>query len=249
MAAIKAEPGYVEARLQLAHMLRRSGQFEASLAHYDYIVKADPRVPEARFGYAASLVRLRRYAEARDHFESAMRDYPAEARVRHRPRRVCSRPRPTIASATAGARSRSLRGSSTKASARFDVLETMAMAQAEVGQFSGAAMWQRDAIAAAEQTGRPGVAERITDNLTPVRGAASRAGRRGGPTSRSNSSARTPAPHPRSGGRETRGWRSPGRGSDDEAARCRLEATRPTFRTICSSVSGTNRAGRPGGIR
>jgi hypothetical protein len=41
----------------------------------------------------------------------------------------------------------------------------MAMAQAEVGQFSGAAMWQRDAIAAAERTAGHVVAERITDNL------------------------------------------------------------------------------------
>ena len=47
----------------------------------------------------------------------------------------------------------------------FDALETMAMAQAEVGQFSGAAMWQRDAIATAEREAGRTVAERITDNL------------------------------------------------------------------------------------
>jgi hypothetical protein len=46
-----------------------------------------------------------------------------------------------------------------------DILETMAMAQAELGQFTEAVRWQKDAIAAAQQTGEPGIAQRITDNL------------------------------------------------------------------------------------
>jgi tetratricopeptide (TPR) repeat protein len=163
-SAIKAEPGYVEARLQLAHMLRRSGQFEASLAQYDYIIKADPRVPEARFGYAASLVRLRRYAEARDRFEAAARDYPSDlAFAQATARLLAAAPDDRVRdgrralSIVQSLLDRGLRG--------FDVLETMAMAQAEVGQFSGAATWQRDAIATAERTAGRAVAERITDNL------------------------------------------------------------------------------------
>ncbi len=78
------EPGYVEARLQLAHMLRRSGQLEASLAHYAQIVKEDARVPEARFGYAAALIRLRRYGEARDYLAAAITRLSERARVRER---------------------------------------------------------------------------------------------------------------------------------------------------------------------
>ena len=41
----------------------------------------------------------------------------------------------------------------------------MAMAQAEVGQFSAAVTWQRDAIDAARKAGGQGIADRIADNL------------------------------------------------------------------------------------
>ena len=163
-AAIKTEPGYIEPRLQLAHLLRRDGQFAASLAHYEYIARTDPRVLEARFGYAAALVRLGRYAEARDRFETAMRDYPDELAFAHATARLMAaapdekvRDGRRALAIIQGAIDRGLR--------TFDALETMAMAQAEAGQFSGAVMWQRDAIAAAEQAAGQGVAARITDNL------------------------------------------------------------------------------------
>src|SRR5215467_11589089 len=77
-AALKSQPGYVEARLQLAHTLRRNDQPEASLPHYAQIVKEDARVPEARFGYAAALIRLKRYSEARDYLAEAITIYPNE---------------------------------------------------------------------------------------------------------------------------------------------------------------------------
>jgi tetratricopeptide (TPR) repeat protein len=162
-AALKAEPGYVEARLQLAHVLRRSGQFEAALPHYAQIVAQDARVPEARFGYAAALVRLRRWAEARDYLVEAMRVYPNELAFANALARVLAaapddkvrdgrRALATIQPVIALVRAR-------------DTLETMAMAQAEAGQFSEAATWQKEAIAAAEQANRPEIAQRIADNL------------------------------------------------------------------------------------
>src|SRR4051812_18207169 len=76
--ALKIEPGYVEARLQLAHVLRRDSRFEASLPQYAQIVSQDARVPEARFGYAAALIGLRRYADARDYLADSIRLYPNE---------------------------------------------------------------------------------------------------------------------------------------------------------------------------
>jgi tetratricopeptide (TPR) repeat protein len=162
-AAIKAEPGYVEARLQLAHMLRREGQFERALAQYDEIIRTDPRVHEARFGYAASLVRLRRFAEARDRFEAGMRDYPELAFAHATARLLAAAPDDRVRD---GRRAVEIaQGLINKGLRTFDVLETLAMAQAEVGQFSEAARWQRDAIATAERTAGHGIAERITDNL------------------------------------------------------------------------------------
>jgi tetratricopeptide (TPR) repeat protein len=164
-AAIKSEPGYVEARLQLANALRRGGQFAASLPHYDYIIKTDPRVPEAKFGYAAALIRLRRYAEARDRLVAAMSEYPAEPSFAHAAARLfAAAPDDRVRDGKRAMAiiqdlvgSRGLRSS--------DALETMAMAQAESGQFSSATTWQREAIAAASRAGERGIAERIADNL------------------------------------------------------------------------------------
>jgi tetratricopeptide (TPR) repeat protein len=165
VAAIRSEPGYVEARLQLANTLRRGGQFAASLVHYDYIIKTDPRVPEARFGYAASLIRLRRYAEARDRLVAAMSEYPAESSFALAAARLFAAApddrvrdgRRAMAIVAVLVTGKGLRSP--------EALEIMAMAQAETGQYSSAAMWQREAIAAASKAGERGIAERIADNL------------------------------------------------------------------------------------
>jgi tetratricopeptide (TPR) repeat protein len=163
-AAIKTEPGYVEARLQLANTLRRGGQFAAALVHYDYIIKADPRVPEARFGYAASLVRLRRYAEAVDRLTAGANEYPGEPAFANALARLfAAAPDDRVRD---GRRALAIAQSLVDSGLRgFDTLETMAMAQAEAGQFSAAVMWQRDAIDAATRTGGPGLGARIADNL------------------------------------------------------------------------------------
>jgi hypothetical protein len=39
------------------------------------------------------------------------------------------------------------------------------MAQAELGQFTEAVTWQKEAIAAAERSSEPGIGSRIADNL------------------------------------------------------------------------------------
>jgi tetratricopeptide (TPR) repeat protein len=162
-AALKAEPGYVEARLQLAHLLRRNGQFEASLPHYAEIVKADARVAEARFGYAAALIRLRRYADARDYLTEAMRVYPAEVAFANALARVlAAAPDDKVRDGRRAALLMQVVVAHIRAT---DLLETMAMAQAELGQFTEAATWQKEAIATAEKSGEAGVAKRIADNL------------------------------------------------------------------------------------
>jgi len=162
-AALKAEPGYVEARLQLAHALRRGGQPDAALPHYAEIVKADARVPEARFGYAAALIQLRRYADARDYLTEAMRVYPNELAFANALARVlAAAPDDRVRD---GRRAASLIQPVVAQVRARDILETMGMAQAELGQFTEAVTWQREAIAAAEKIGERGIAQRITDNL------------------------------------------------------------------------------------
>jgi tetratricopeptide (TPR) repeat protein len=64
-AAVRYAPDYVDARLRLAEMLQRTGRPDLSLAHYDHVLTIDPRVAQARYGYAMALVQMRRYDEAR----------------------------------------------------------------------------------------------------------------------------------------------------------------------------------------
>ena len=120
-------------------------------------------MPEARFGYAAALIRLRRWAEARDYLVEAIRLYPNELVFANALARVlAAAPDDTVrdghrAVATVQPVIAQVRNS--------DMLETMAMAQAEVGQFTEAARWQKDAIAASEASGARAIAQRIADNL------------------------------------------------------------------------------------
>ena len=162
-AALKSQPGYVEARLQLAHTLRRSGRPDASLPHYAQIVKEDARVPEARFGYAAALIRLKRYAEARDYLAEAITIYPNELSFANAEARVlAAAPDDKVRD---GQRALRFVQAVLRQVRTSDTLETMAMAQAELGQFTEAVTWQKQAIAAAEGAGDRVAASRIADNL------------------------------------------------------------------------------------
>src|SRR3989442_9618990 len=75
-AAVKSEPSYVEAHLQLAEALRAGGHFAESLPVYDEAIKLDPRLAEARLGYALALAGLQRYDAARARLTEAMKIHP-----------------------------------------------------------------------------------------------------------------------------------------------------------------------------
>ena len=47
----------------------------------------------------------------------------------------------------------------------FDLGEAMAMALAEVGQYTEAASWQHEVMSLAEQAGRSDLVQRMTENL------------------------------------------------------------------------------------
>ena len=78
--AVRYQPDYIEARLQLADALRQVGQMERSLGQYRDVLAIDPRVSDARFGYAMTLVALRRYPEARDSLRESVRLHPDQPR-------------------------------------------------------------------------------------------------------------------------------------------------------------------------
>jgi tetratricopeptide (TPR) repeat protein len=131
--------------------------------HYAQIMREDPRVPEARFGYTAALIRLRRFGEARNALAEAITLYPNELSFANAEARLlAAAPDDKLRD---GPRALRFIQPVLRQMRAVDTLETMAMVQAELGQFTEAATWQREAIAAAERSGDRAVASRIADNL------------------------------------------------------------------------------------
>jgi len=162
-SAVKFNPNYLEARQALGDALSRAGQPEPALAQYAEIVRLNPRSGEARFGYAIALVRLNRYREARDSLLDSTRLLPDDLQLRHALARVLA------AAPDAGARDGNQALSITQqllsAGRTTEVGETLAMAYAELGQFSEAAGIQRDILAAASRAGFNADVRRMTANL------------------------------------------------------------------------------------
>jgi tetratricopeptide (TPR) repeat protein len=80
-SAVSYNATYLEARIALADMLRGTGRADASLPHYREAIALNPRAIEPRFGYAMALTRLRRYKDARDILEEAIRMQPDRQEV------------------------------------------------------------------------------------------------------------------------------------------------------------------------
>ena len=169
-AAVRHQPGYVDARLGLAGLLRRSGRLEESLSQYEQVLQqapyapGDPRVAEAPFGQAITLVRLGRYREARDRLAEAMAVYPDQPFFVHAlARLLAAAPDGRVRD---GDRALALLQALPEDLRRIDLGETMAMALAEVGLYERALTWQRDALTTARRGGRhdlvPGMAEKLS---------------------------------------------------------------------------------------
>ena len=162
--AVRSDPASVDARLGLADALRRGGQLAASLSEYERVLSIDPGAVKARFGYAATLIRLHRYREARDRLVGAMDLHPDELSFASAAARLFAAApddrvrdgqRALVITQTLVARQQRT----------IELAETMAMAAAEVGQYIAAVQSQREAIEAAERTGRRDVMKRLADNL------------------------------------------------------------------------------------
>jgi tetratricopeptide (TPR) repeat protein len=162
-AAVKYQPDYLEARLGLVEALRVTGRLEESLPHLERIVELDPSLAEAWVMYATTLVRLRRYLEARDRLDEARRVHPGEPELTDLlVRLLAAAPDDRVRD---GRRAMALVQELLNGPPPVEARETMAMTLAELGQYDEAARWQREAIAAAEQAGRPDLARLMADNL------------------------------------------------------------------------------------
>ena len=158
LAASEAPAGG-EAHFRLAEALRRSGRAAASLAYYEQV----PDRRDARFGEVLALVKLGRYREARDSLLAGVDRHPWEpAFAIALARLLAAAPDDAIrdgprALAMAQALAENLRTTA--------VAETMAMAHAELGQFTEAVRWQRLASSVAAGVGQAAAAQRMGTNL------------------------------------------------------------------------------------
>jgi len=160
--AVRYDPQMTDARFSLGEALRRTGALEESLEHYAAVIAMDPSASPARFGRAMALVRLGRYAEARAALEEAVTVHPEQPGLPHALARVLAAA--PDASVRDGRRALAIAEALYRQyGANAALLETMAMALAEVGRFQDAVARQGEAIAAAEQGSGPRPAMR--DNL------------------------------------------------------------------------------------
>jgi tetratricopeptide (TPR) repeat protein len=161
--AVRNDPTYLQARLQLAHALRRRGRAGPALRQYEEVIQLDPRVAEARFGAALSLVRLKRYQEARDTLLEGSKMHIDRVEFTIALARLLAAA--PDAQVRDGRLAVDLLQDLAKRSPATDVREAMAMALAEVGQYADAIAWQREAINAAEQAGQSEQGRRLAENL------------------------------------------------------------------------------------
>ena len=151
------------AHLKLADVLRRTDRLERSLNHYRLVIELAPDQEEARFGEAMALVRLGHYREAQERLTVAMMVHPDQPAFPHAlARLLAAAPDDRVRD---GQRALDMVQTLEKVHKNTSVVETMAMALAEVGRFGQAAEWQRVAMSGAVRDGRSDVAQRMAANL------------------------------------------------------------------------------------
>jgi tetratricopeptide (TPR) repeat protein len=163
-AAIAHQTDYVEARLRLAASLRAMQRPGESLDHYQRVLSGNPADVDARMGEALALIQLRRYTDARERLEAAVKAYPAERTFTHAlARLLAAAPDVRVRD---GNRAMTLVGQLLKNQRPTpDLGETMAMALAELGRSQEAAGVQRDLIAGGEKAGAQEIVRRLNENL------------------------------------------------------------------------------------
>lgn len=161
-AAVRFSPTYLEAFQALGDSLRRAGRDADALAPYAEAVRINPQATDARFGYGMALVRLGRHREARDWFAEAMRLQPDKLQFSLAlARLLAASPDDSVRN---GQRAMAL-GEGFTGTRTTDLGETIAMALAEVGNFSEAVSVQRAVMDASRRAGFESDLPRMAANL------------------------------------------------------------------------------------
>jgi tetratricopeptide (TPR) repeat protein len=161
--ALRHNPAYVEARLALGDVQRRQGRLQPAMDTYQEALRINPRSAEARFGYAMALVRLNRYREARDWLDESVRTFPERREFAHALARILAAA--PDASVRDGRRAMTLVQQLFAADKSSEVVETMAMVAAELGDFTQAVAIQREVLDEARRVGQPADITRLAAAL------------------------------------------------------------------------------------
>jgi len=151
-AAVDGDPGYLQARLQLGHALRRARAFDRALAAYEGALSVDPRFAEARLGYAVALADAGRYRMTRAWLHEARRTNPERLEFTELLVRILAAA--PDASVRDGTLAVDLGNRLVRQARTWRTLEAQAMALAETGRWAEAVERQRDAIEIFERTMR-----------------------------------------------------------------------------------------------
>lgn len=153
-AALAARPQDAEARALRARLLRDAGRLAEALPEYARAVELAPADETARLGEAETLVRLGRFAVARQRLEDGLKQMPASGMLSHALARLLAAcPDRSVRD---GARALDLALAVWNARPAAAHAETVAMALAELDRCAEAAQWQRKAIEQARREGRSG---------------------------------------------------------------------------------------------
>ena len=162
-AAVTYRPDYLEARLALAEALRVTGRLQESLPHLKQLVALEPGLAQVWAVHAMTLVRLERYQEARDRLSEARHVHPDQPMLTDLLVRVLvAAPDDRVRD---GRQAMVLMRELLEGPQNFSMREAMAMTLAELGRFDEATTWQRQAMVAAQETGRSDLAQGMAENL------------------------------------------------------------------------------------
>lgn len=158
------KPDNLEVRVALAGILGRNGQPNEALEQYTDALTLDGSRSDAAFGYAMNLVRLERFADARDYLETSAQSFPDQESMFIHPlaRLLAAAPADGVRD---GQRAMLIVETLLEDEQSFVLGETYAMVLAELGQFTEAVAVQRDLIEAAEQTGAGDLLSGLRANL------------------------------------------------------------------------------------
>jgi tetratricopeptide (TPR) repeat protein len=164
--ALASEPDHGGAHHALGNALMRRGDYQGALGHYAAAQAAVPQNAPAALMRAMALVRQgpERQGEAREVLESALRDHPEDAALGLTLARLLAAS--PAAAVRDGPRALALAQGLFDRANTLENAETLAMAQAETGEFADAAALQKNALIATAAAGRFGDLPRLQANLT-----------------------------------------------------------------------------------